>query len=87
MKPTSTHHPAAFRKGSAARRRLAWALVAAPLFLAVRAPAVVPWTILINTTNIVNVTNYGAVGDGVVTNTLAISNAINAAAAGPRSMA
>ncbi|HEY3762923.1 MAG TPA: glycosyl hydrolase family 28 protein [Verrucomicrobiae bacterium] len=43
-----------------------------------------PWTILINTNNIVNVTNtsYGAVGDGVKTNTTAIQAAINAAAAG-----
>jgi hypothetical protein len=36
----------------------------------------------INTNNIVNVTNYGAVGDGVITNTTAIQNAINAAALG-----
>ena len=36
----------------------------------------------INTNNIVNVTNYGAVGDGVKTNTTAIQNAINAAAVG-----
>ena len=38
----------------------------------------------INTNFIVNVTNvtYGAVGDGVTTNTTAIQNAINAAAAG-----
>ncbi len=36
----------------------------------------------INTNNIINITSYGAVGDGVTTNTLAISNAIVAAAAG-----
>lgn len=36
----------------------------------------------INTNNVLNVTNYGAVGDGVSTNTTAIQNAINAAAAG-----
>jgi hypothetical protein len=36
----------------------------------------------INTNNILNVTTYGAVGDGVTTNTTAIQNAINAAATG-----
>jgi polygalacturonase len=36
----------------------------------------------INTNNVVNVTDYGGVGDGVTTNTTAIQNAINAAAAG-----
>ena len=38
----------------------------------------------INTNNVINVTNvlYGAVGDGVTTNTTAIQNAINAAALG-----
>jgi polygalacturonase len=36
----------------------------------------------INTNNIVNVTNYGAVGNGVITNTTAIQSAINAAAMG-----
>jgi polygalacturonase len=36
----------------------------------------------INTNHVVNVANYGAVGDGVATNTTAIQNAINAAAAG-----
>ncbi len=37
---------------------------------------------VINTNNIVNVTSYGAVGDGATDNTLAISNAIVKAAAG-----
>ena len=37
----------------------------------------------INTNNVVNVTTYGAVGDGTTDNTAAIQAAINAAAAGP----
>ncbi len=37
---------------------------------------------VINTNNVVNILTFGAVGDGVVTNTLAISNAISAAASG-----
>ena len=43
-----------------------------------------PWTLLINTNNVLVVTNssYGAVGDGVFTNTTAFQNAINAAAGG-----
>jgi polygalacturonase len=46
--------------------------------------AVTSWSILINTNYIVYVTNsaYGAVGDGVTTNTAAIQAAINAATAG-----
>ena len=32
---------------------------------------------IINTNNIVNVTTFGAVGDGITTNTVAIQNAIN----------
>jgi polygalacturonase len=46
--------------------------------------AVTPWSILINTNYIVYVTNsaYGAVGDGVTTNTTAIQAAINVATAG-----
>jgi polygalacturonase len=41
-----------------------------------------PWTILINTNNDLNVTNYGALGDNMTTNTTFIQNAINAAATG-----
>ena len=54
------------------------------LLLVMKAPAIVPWSILINTNNVIVVTNasYGAVGNGVFTNTTAISNAIVAAAAG-----
>ena len=46
--------------------------------------AVTPWSILINTNYIVYVTNsaYGAVGDGVTTNTTAIQAAIQAATKG-----
>lgn len=46
------------------------------------ARAVVPWALSINTNNVVNVTSFGAVGDGVSTNTLPIQNAIDAAARG-----
>jgi hypothetical protein len=54
------------------------------LLLVMNASAIVPWSILINTNNVIVVTNaaYGAVGNGVFTNTTAISNAIGAAAAG-----
>jgi len=42
----------------------------------------VPALPVINTNNIVNILNFGAVGDAVTTNTTAIQNAINAASAG-----
>jgi polygalacturonase len=42
----------------------------------------VPDLPLINTNNINNVTDFGALGDGASTNTVAIQNAINSAAAG-----
>ncbi|HEU6448023.1 MAG TPA: glycosyl hydrolase family 28 protein [Verrucomicrobiae bacterium] len=51
-------------------------------FFTTKSMAIVPWTILINTNNVINVTSYGAIGDGVTTNTTAIQNAINAATAG-----
>lgn len=46
------------------------------------ARAVVPWALSINTNNVINVINSGALGDGITTNTLSIQNAINAAARG-----
>jgi hypothetical protein len=48
------------------------------LLSASQAFAVVPWTININTNNVITITNspYNAVGDGATDNTLAISNAI-----------
>jgi polygalacturonase len=57
---------------------LAW------IFFGTRAAAVTPWTLLVNTNNIIVVTNaaYGAVGNGVATNTGAIQSAINQAAKG-----
>ena len=37
--------------------------------------ATTPWTLLINTNNVIVVTNatYGAIGDGIFTNTIAVS--------------
>ncbi len=63
-------------------RRIAGLLAVGFWVIAHCAFAIVPWTLLINTNHVVNVLNYGAVGDGVTTNTTAIQNAINAAAAG-----
>lgn len=59
---------------------LALALPLAPLWVA----AVTPWSSVVNTNNIIVVTNspYNAIGDGVFTNTVAISNAIVAASKG-----
>ncbi len=60
------------------------AILLALLFVADESSAVTPWSLTINTNNVIAVTNatYGAVGDGIFTNTTAIQNAINAAAAG-----
>src|SRR5665213_3293199 len=54
----------------------------AALFVSLQASAIAPWTLLINTNHIQNITDFGALGDGITTNTTAIQNAINAAAAG-----
>jgi polygalacturonase len=64
-------------------RAVACCFLLAAIFLADRAHAVSPWTLVINTNNVVNALTFGAVGNGVTTNTTAIQNAINAAAAGP----
>ena len=60
------------------------AQLVAILLLAKSASAITPWSLTINTNNILVVTNatYGAAGDGVATNTSAIQNAINAATLG-----
>ena len=54
------------------------------VFCFTTAKALTPWPLAINTNNIIVITNspYGAVGDGVVTNTTAIQLAIAAAAGG-----
>ena len=54
------------------------------LLLATRASAIAPWSLVINTNNVITITNtaYGAVGDGVTTHTTAIQAAINAATLG-----
>ena len=69
-----------FRKNTLSRSCLVWvalALVRNVVFADIPLPK-------INTNNVINVTNalYGAVNDGVVTNTTAIQKAINAAALG-----
>jgi len=60
--------------------RLGW--LGAVIGFAATAARAVPALPVINTNNIVNVLAYGAVGDGVATNTTAIQNAITAAARG-----
>ncbi len=52
------------------------------LFSLAKPAAAAPALPSINTNNIVNITNFGAIGDGITTNTAAIQAAINAAAAG-----
>ena len=57
-------------------------LLAAVVFVSGGAARALPALPIINTNNVVNIASFGAVGDGVTTNTVAIQNAINAAAAG-----
>lgn len=61
-----------------------WCVATGLAFVPVCSRAVVPWSIVINTNNVIVVTNapYNAIGDGITTNTVAISNAIVAAAKG-----
>lgn len=73
--------PVAFHRNvSFYRRGLISVVAVALLFLATSAPAIVPWTLLINGSNVVNVTTFGAAGDGTNDNTAAIQAAINSAA-------
>lgn len=58
-------------------------LLTITIFLTDRAHAVSPWTLVINTNNVINILDFGAVDDGITTNTAAIQKAINAASAGP----
>jgi polygalacturonase len=69
-------------KFSSERNRLLAGVLGSLALLALPAAAVVPWTININTNNVVTVTNspYNAVGDGMTTNPAAIQAAINSAA-------
>ena len=59
-----------------------WSCWLSVIFWATQAGAITPWTLLVNTNNIVSVADYGAVNDGVFTNTSAIQSAINQAAKG-----
>ena len=58
----------------------ALALILAACFFEARPVLAAPALPVINTANLVNITSFGAVGDGVATNTTAIQNAINSAA-------
>ena len=82
--PANLNHRIASSRPSRWRSGLLLPVLAALLAWEMRASAIVPWTIKINTNNIVVVTNspYNAIGDGVFTNTTAIQNAINAATTG-----
>src|SRR3974390_2647233 len=84
VSPTGKACPLAVKRNSPPTRLAAITLGTLLALFAVSptARAVVPWTNAINTNFVVNILNYGAVGDGVTTNTVAISNAITAAAAG-----
>jgi len=64
------------------RSWVGWSCWLSIIFWATQVGAITPWTLLVNTNNIVSVTNYGAVADGVFTNTSAIQSAINQAAKG-----
>ncbi|HEV2695785.1 MAG TPA: glycosyl hydrolase family 28 protein [Verrucomicrobiae bacterium] len=81
-------HPLRTKQDVVPSRRRSWWWVcvgaATYIMLVMKASAIVPWSLFINTNNIVVVTNisYGAVGDGVTINTTAIQNAINTATAG-----
>lgn len=74
------HQPRLMRNFFSARLLVALSLT---LSLAV-AKAIVPWTLLVNTNNIIVATNsgYGALGDNSTDNTTAIQKAINQAAKG-----
>jgi pectin methylesterase-like acyl-CoA thioesterase len=63
---------------------LTLAILVSLIFLVGVSRAVTPWSLTINTNNIIVVTNatYGAIGNGIFTNTTAFQNAINAVAAG-----
>jgi len=54
------------------------------LFLAATARAIAPWSLFINTNNLIVVTDlhYGAISNGIFTNTTAFQSAINDAATG-----
>jgi polygalacturonase len=71
------------RLAATARSVVGW-LVVAPAVLSLSALAVSPWTLLINTNNVITVTDppYNAVADGVTDNAIAISNAIVQASKG-----